>query len=202
MRATLEGGSADAATFRAAMAGVAALDRDAWLDLAFGLGPLPDDGPDLPAGCVPYLPCLVDVLARMIDLAEIGAADLVVDVGSGAGRAAALIRLLTGATVAGIEVQRSLVDAARELAARLRLDRISFINADAAHLPDVARTGTVFLLNCPFSGQRFARLLADLEPVARTRAIRLCCVDLPLPPCAWLTPVGPPAADLAIYRSA
>jgi SAM-dependent methyltransferase len=202
MRALLERGGAGAngASFRAALLDVAPLDRDEWVDVAFGLGPLPDDGADLPRGCVPYLQCRVDSLLRAIHLAPIEASDTLVDIGSGAGRAAALIRLLTGATVAGVEVQRALVDAARELVARLRFDRVSFVAAEVPPLPEPARAGTVFLLNCPFSGDRLVRQLANLEPVARARPIRLCCVDLPLPPCSWLAPVAA-SVDVEIHRS-
>ncbi len=202
MRAWLErgGAGAGAASFRAAMLEVAPLDRDEWVDVAFGLGPLPDDGPDLPRGCVPYLQCRVDSLLRAIHLAPIEASDILVDIGSGAGRAAALIRLLTGATVAGVEVQRALIDAARELVARLQLDRVSFVAAEVPALPEPARAGTIFLLNCPFSGDRLVRLVADLEPVARVQPIRLCCVDLPLPPCPWLAPIAA-SGDVEIHRS-
>ncbi len=200
MRALLERGDAGAASFRAALLDVALLDRDEWVDVAFALGPLPDDGPELPRGCVPYLQCRVDSLLRAIDLTPIDASDLLVDVGSGAGRAAALIRLLTGASVVGVEVQRALVGPARDLVARLRLDRVSFVAAEVPPLPEPARAGSVFLLNCPFSGERLVRLLAELEPVARVRPIRICCVDLPLPPCSWLVPVAA-AGDVEIHRS-
>lgn len=192
--------SAESVALRAALLDVAPLERDAWLDLAFGLGPLPDDGPDLPRGCVPYLACRVESLLRAIDLARIDASNTLVDVGSGAGRAAALIRLLTGASVVGVEVQRALVDASRDLVARLRLDRISFVAAEVPPLPEAARTGSVFLLNCPFGGDRLVRLLAELEPVARAQPIRICCVDLPLPPCPWLVPLAA-SGDVEIHRS-
>ena len=59
----------------------------------------------------------------------------------------------------------------------------------------------MFLLYCPFSGERLAAALATLATLARARTIRVCCVDLPLPPCDWLTPLPPPAPDLTIYRS-
>jgi predicted RNA methylase len=146
------------------------------------------------------LQCRVESLLRAIELAPIEASDTLVGIGSGAGRAAALLRLLTGATIAGVEVQRALLDAARDLVARLRLDRISFVAGEVPPLPEPARIGSVFLLNCPFSGDRLVRLLADLEPVARARPIRLCCVDLPLPPCPWLAPVAA-AGDVEIHRS-
>ena len=49
--------------------------------------------------------------------------------------------------------------------------------------------------------ERLARVLEALEPIARTRELRVCCIDLPLPPCSWLTLDPPLAGDLAIYRS-
>jgi hypothetical protein len=62
-------------------------------------------------------------------------------------------------------------------------------------------TGSVYLLYCPFGGQRLDAVLAALEAIARERAIRVCCVDLPLPACAWLAPVAPATAGVAVYRS-
>ncbi len=166
-----------------------------------GLGAPPEDGPQLPVGCVPYLPCSVDALLRLAEQAPVRAPDLFVDIGAGVGRAAALVHLLTGAPAIGVEVQPALVTAARELAASLRLSDVSFVEGDAAQLTDAWAAGSVFLLYCPFSGDRLARLLANLEPVARTRPIRVCCVDLPLPPCTWLEQMPPASLDLTIYRA-
>ena len=175
--------------------------RDAWVDQVFELGAPPEDGPQLPVGCVPYLPCSVDVLLRLTEHTPVRASDLFIDVGAGVGRAAALVHLLTGAPAVGVEVQPALVAAARALAARLRLSSVSFVEADAGQLTDVWAAGSVFLLYCPFSGDRLAKLLINLEPVARIRPIRLCCVDLPLPPCPWLEQAPPPSLELTIYRS-
>lgn len=201
MRARLEGGAPDAASLRATLGAVAPLDRDAWLDLALGLGPPPDDGPELARDGVPYLPCPVDAVVRAIDDAAIGPADVLVDVGAGVGRAAALVNLLSGARVVGVEVQPALVAAARALAARLRLARVAFIEGDAAELPEPARAGSVFFLYCPFGGERLTRLLGHLEAIARARDVRVCCVDLPLPPRPWLAPTLAAPRDLQIYRS-
>ena len=176
-------------------------ERDAWLDIVFGLGELPDDGPELPRGCVPYLPCPVDALLRMVEQAPVRASDIFVDVGSGVGRAAALVHLLTGASVIGLEIQHHLVLSARDLAARLQISRISCVEGDAATLTGLIATGSVFFFYCPFSGERLAKVLTDLESIARTRTIRVCCVDLPLPPCSWLTLESSASGDLAIYRS-
>jgi len=190
------------AALRAALAYVAPRERDGWVDRALGLGAPPDDGPALPTGGVPYLPSPVDALLRLTEHAPVRASDVFVDVGAGAGRAAALIHLLTGASVVGLEVQPALVTAARELAARLGLPRVSFVEGDAPRLTAALATGSVFFLYCPFSGERLAQLLANLEVVARTREIRVCCLDLPLPSCRWLKAEPPRWLDLTLYRSA
>jgi hypothetical protein len=62
-------------------------------------------------------------------------------------------------------------------------------------------TGSVFFLYCPFSGERLIRVLADLECIARTRMLRIGCVDLPLPARPWLTLDPRPSGDLAIHRT-
>ena len=201
VRSQIERGQRDGSLFRAALLEVPPAVRDAWLDLVLGLGELPDDDPELPRECVPYLPCSVDALLRIVDQAPVQASDVFVDVGSGLGRAAALVHLLTDAAVIGLEIQPRLVRAARDLALRLATSRMSCVEGDAAKLTSCLTTGSVFFLYCPFSGQRLEQVLANLELVARTRTIRICCVDLPLPPCAWLSLTSPPAADLAVYRS-
>ena len=123
------------------------------------------------------------------------------DVGSGVGRAAAFVHLLTGATAIGIEIQPALVRASRDLAARLNGSSFSPIEGDAAQLAGSIAAASVFFLYCPFSGDRLETLLNDIEPIARTRPLRVCSVDLPLPARPWLTLVSPPSGDLAVYRS-
>src|SRR5262245_8402988 len=67
MRASLSAGSAPPTVFRGALSAVPAADRDAWIDLVLGIDGVPDDGPELPRGCTPYLPCSADTLLRMFD---------------------------------------------------------------------------------------------------------------------------------------
>jgi SAM-dependent methyltransferase len=189
------------AVFRAALTSVPFAERDAWLDRVLELDAVPDDGPSLPRGCVPYLPCSVDALLRMVDHAEVQASDVFVDVGSGVGRAAALVHLLTGASAIGLEIQPALVLASRDLAARLNLPRLSSIEGDASRLVGTITTGSIFFLYCPFGGDRLEKVLDDLEPIARTRPIRIGCVDLPLPTRPWLALASPPSGDLAVHRS-
>jgi SAM-dependent methyltransferase len=192
-------GAHDRFGFRAALLAVPVAARDAWLDRVLGLGELPDDG-ELPRGCVPYLPCSVDALIEIVDRAAIGPDDCFVDVGSGVGRATAFVHLLSGAAAVGIEIQPALADAAREVA-RAVSPRISIVHGDAAELAGGVRIGSVFFLYCPFGGERLQRVLTDLEAIARTRPIRVCCVDLPLPACAWLVEESEGSGAVTIYRS-
>ena len=175
--------------------------RDAWLDLVLGLAELPADGPELPRGCVPYLPCPVDALLRVVDHTPVRASDVFVDIGSGLGRATLLVHLLTGAEAIGLEIQTELAVAARDVAARLSLERVPCIRGDAAALTSLVSVGTVFFLYCPFGGEHLEKVLQQLESIARTRMLRVCCVDMPLPARDWLEPYGEMFGDLAIYRS-
>ncbi|HEY7373992.1 MAG TPA: hypothetical protein VIF57_17660 [Polyangia bacterium] len=191
----------DPAAFRAALLAVPAGERDAWVDRVLGLDDLPGDGPALPAGGVPYLPSSVEVLLRVVDEAPVRSDDVFVDVGAGPGRATALVHLLTGAGAIGLEVQPALAAAARGVADRLGLSRVRCIEGDAATVAAFMVVGSVFFLYCPFSGARLEQVLDDLEPIARTRPLRLCCVHLPLPPRPWLTRDPGPGGELEVYRS-
>jgi SAM-dependent methyltransferase len=200
-RSSIRDGRHDPATFRSTLLGVPAGARDAWLDLVLGFDEVHDDGPDLPPGGVPYLPCPVDVLLRVVDEAQVRSSDVFVDVGSGPGRAATLVHLLTGAGAIGLEVQPHLVAAARDIASQLRLTRVPSVEGDAAILTAFMTVGSVFFLNDPFSGVRLAKVLDDLQSLARTRPLRICCVNLPLPPRSWLTLESNSSDDLTIYRT-
>jgi hypothetical protein len=143
----------------------------------------------------------VDALLRMVDEARVGPTDVFVDLGSGVGRATALVHLLTGAATVGVEIQSGLTFASRELTARLPLAGLTTIEGDASKLAAYFPLATVFFLYCPFGGDRLARALAAIEVVARTRPLRVCCVDLPLPARPWLSLDPPLRADLAVYRT-
>ena len=201
VRGQIARGTVTPAMFREALASVPTRQREAWLDEVCEIEGVPDDDPELPRGCVPYLPCSLATLLDVVERADVTASDVFVDIGSGIGRATTLIHLLTGAGCIGIEVQPGLVHEARRLAARLNLPRTTAVEGDAAELTSFMTVGTVFFLYCPFSGDRLSRVLAALQSLARSRPLRVCCVDLPLPPCSWLEPVALPRGDLAIYRT-
>lgn len=200
MHRKLLAGGAPPRVFGAALAALPKGKRDDWVDQLCGLCELPPDEPELPRGCVPYLPSSVDTLLRMIELAKVQSSDVFVDIGSGMGRATALTHLLTGAGAIGVEIQPALVRQSRDLALRLHADRVSVVEGDAAKLTRYLVIGSVFFLYCPFSGERLDQVIDDLEEIARTRLIRVCSVDLPLPHRPWLTPVSS-SRDLAVYQS-
>jgi hypothetical protein len=112
------------------------------------------------------------------------------------------VHLLTGAEVIGLEIQPALVEAARKLAARLNITCLAAIEGDATELIGRMHEGSVFFFYCPFSGERLDRVLAALEVLSRSRPIRLCCVDLPLPALPWLELAAAPgrAASLVAHR--
>lgn len=191
----------DPSAFRAALAAVAPADRDAWLDRFFGLDEIPADDASLPRGCVPYLPSPIEKLIEIAEHADVRASDVFVDIGSGVGRATVLMHLMTGAAAIGLEIQPQLVQASRDLSARVGASGVAVVEGDAALTAGLAMIGSVFFLNCPFSGARLAKVLAELEAIARTKPVRVCCLDLPLPDCPWLALSAQPSAGLAIYRS-
>jgi SAM-dependent methyltransferase len=201
MRAQLLSGDVSPRAFRAALTSVPEAERDAWVDRVLGIDAVADDGPDLPLGCAPYLPCAVDALLRVIDHANVDSSDVVVDVGAGVGRATTLAHLLTGAGVIGVEIQPELVREAHELASRLNVSRAPVVSGDAVELTGFLAIGTVFFLYCPFTGARLDKVLSDLESIARTRPIRIACVDLMLPPRPWLAIAATPSSDVVVYRS-
>jgi hypothetical protein len=201
MRSRLVRGDVSPAVFRASLTSVPSTERDAWVDRVLGIRTVAEDGPDLPRGCAPYLPCAVDSLLRVIERANVESSDVVVDVGAGVGRAMTLVHLLTGSGVIGVEIQPELVREARGLAASLNVSRAPVVTGDAAQLTGFLTIGTVFFLYCPFSGARLEKVLSDLEPIARTRPIRIACVDLMLPPRPWLTVASSLSSDVIVYRS-
>jgi hypothetical protein len=174
-------------SFQAALLRIPPESRDRWVDGLLELGELPEDGPELPRGCVPYLPCSVDNLLGAVRRAGITSSDVFVDIGSGVGRAIAFVHLLTGAEGIGVEIQSGFARAARELAARLRLDGVCTIDGDAATVAGAIAAGSVFFFYCPFGSDRMSKVLDDLEPIAKTRMLRLCFVDMPVPERPWLT---------------
>ncbi|HYQ04047.1 MAG TPA: methyltransferase domain-containing protein [Polyangiaceae bacterium] len=201
LRSDLREGRVTPATFGAALEEIAPSDRDSWLDVLWNIDQIPPDEPELPRGCVPYLPCTAASVLGAVEHAGVSSSDVFVDVGAGLGRAAVLAHLITGANCIGLEIQTPLVRAAQERAHSLKLTRVQFLQGDATDTIRSITTGTVFFLYCPFSGARLERFLDGLEGVARARPIRVCCVDMPPLEVPWLARVPSTSMSVDVYRS-
>jgi len=201
VRASLVAGDLSPGAFRVALGDVPAEHRDAWLDVVWDLGELPDDDPRLPSGCVPYLPCPVDTVLDAVGTVSVTSEDLFVDVGSGVGRTTALVHLLTGAPTIGLEIQSELVETGRARSDTLGLRGMRFIEGDAVDTIQHAGDGSVFFMYCPFGRSRIDRVLEALQVVARRRQIHVCCVGMATLEAPWLAPVAAALPDLSIYRS-
>jgi protein-L-isoaspartate(D-aspartate) O-methyltransferase len=92
-----------------------------YADLAYGDHPLP-----IEAGQTISQPYIV---ALMIQAAEIGPGDTVLEVGAGSGYAAAVISRIAGKVI-GIERQHDLVEVARERLQRLGYGNIEIVEGD------------------------------------------------------------------------
>lgn len=175
-------------------------ERDAWVSRALELGEIPDDIP-LPRGYVPYLPAPVEAILRAVDELPIGSEDVVVDVGSGVGRAAALIQSLSGARVICVELQPQLLAASRALFARLGSERVTHVLGDASEHQAALGGANVFFMYCPFSGAHVERFLSRIRPLAACRELRFACVDLSLPALGWLEELPSEPGALRLFRS-
>ncbi|MBN2717167.1 MAG: hypothetical protein JXX14_15045 [Deltaproteobacteria bacterium] len=190
-----------ATRFRIALESIPARERDGWLDEVLGLDSLAEDGPDLPRGCVPYIPCPVEILLQMIDASALDANDVFVDIGAGPGRATALVHLLTGASAIGIEVQAGHVQDSIEMTRSLGMERVTTVHGDAVAIVRHIPIGTVFFLYCPFSHDRLENVFDELAAMAVTRPIRICCVHVPPIRRDWLRVISAPVPGLTVYES-
>lgn len=99
----------------------------------------------------------------------------VLDVGAGAGRFCVVGALTTGATFVGVEQRRRLVDAARDVAARLGATRAEFVRGDIREV-DWARFGGFYLFN-PFAENYLPRDERIDDEVAHAAARLVADID-------------------------
>lgn len=185
----------------ALLAWIAAIDpsrRDAQMEKLFGLD-APVDASPPGEDLVGYIPSGVAPIVRAIFDAPVTKDDVFVDLGSGLGKVAMLVHLLTGARTHGVEIQPALVARARTSAERLGLDGVSFEEGDArtAHLDD----GTVFFLYAPFTGPALVATLARLREVATKRDIVVCALGIDLRAPGWKPPRASDSFWLSIHDS-
>jgi SAM-dependent methyltransferase len=174
-------------------------ERDAAVEECLGIGGLSADSAPPGEHLIGHHASGVAQIVRTLIEVPVVPADVVVDLGAGLGKFVLLARLLTGATVRGVELQPALVERARQGSARLGID-VDLVEGDArdAHIDD----GTVFFLYAPFTGPVLDAVALRLRGVAQKRAIVVAALGVDLKGAApWLVPRQMDSFWLSIYDS-
>lgn len=129
--------------------------------------------------------------------AKLTSQDVFYDLGSGLGQVPLLVRLLSGATAIGVEIEPAYCRYAQVNADALRLTRVHFINADARSVSYA--DGSAFFLFTPFTGHLLQTVLNQLQQVAQQKPLRLFSYGpgtLALTQQPWLRRLDPPDSHL------
>lgn len=133
--------------------------------------PQPADKPYQPAVGQPgkdvvWVPTPDDLVEKMLDLAEVGAGDVVIDLGSGDGRTV-IAAARRGARARGIEYNPELVRLSERNAANAGVaERASFLEADIFQT-DLAEASVVTMFLLPSLNLRLRPTLLELKPGTR-----------------------------------
>jgi SAM-dependent methyltransferase len=177
-----------------------ASERDAAVERHLGL-PTSEPPPSTAPGehLVGYHASGVDSILEALDAVPVVPGDVFVDLGAGLGKVTLLARLLTGATVRGVELQASLVERARVIAELCGVF-VEYVQGDAREV--TFDDGTVFFLYAPFTGPILDAVVSRLLAVARRRDVVVCTLGLDLDRSApWLVRRRLDSFWLAIYDS-
>jgi SAM-dependent methyltransferase len=183
LREQIRGGSLCGAALRERIEAHGEATRDRWVEALLGI-----DAPVVRAAIddrelIGYQPSGVGAVLALIKDVPIGAADRFADIGSGLGKVTMLVHLLTGASAIGLERDAQLVTCARERAAALALQGVSYVHGDAR---DVALEASVYFMYAPVTGQALERVMARLEAATRGRSVAVCTLGLDLARFGWL----------------
>lgn len=125
---------------------------------------------DLPvwtAGEVPFIPTPIEVVDRMLELAEVKTGDVLYDVGSGDGRIVIRAAKKYGIRAVGIEIDGELVDRARSRAREEGVgERVEFREQDA-FTADISEASVVTLYMLPEFNFKLRPKLQKLQAGAR-----------------------------------
>ena len=160
--------------------------RDHWVEEVLGIAYPPLALSKLPAGSVSYSPSGWAEVQFLLQHADLGANETLVDLGSGLGKVVLLAALLTRAQAVGIELDSTLLKAARLAATELALERARFLEADVAEGP--LPEADVYYMFIPL--QRSLPVLQSLAPIARRRKVTLFAQGLDLTLAPWLRRTG------------
>lgn len=97
--------------------------------------------------------------------------DVFFDIGSGIGQVVVLVNIICDAKAIGIEFEPSYCNYAKEVASKLDLGNVEFINDDARKI-DYSK-GTIFYLYTPFIGKMMQDVLVSLQKVSLNKVIKI-----------------------------
>jgi len=159
------------------LAALPASERDAAVEECLGIrdAAVPSTSPG--EHLIGHHPSGVASIMRALFEVPVGAADTVIDLGSGLGKVLFLVQMLTGAKARGIELQADLVERARRHNARLGLD-VRFTCGDIRS--EALDDGNVFFLYAPCTGPALAAVVARLHAVAQHQAIIVMALGVEL----------------------
>jgi cyclopropane fatty-acyl-phospholipid synthase-like methyltransferase len=120
---------------------------------------------------IPFVPTPMEVVDRMLELAEVKKGDVVYDLGSGDGRIVIRAAKKYGAKAVGIEMDSWLIAEAREKAKQEGVERlVEFRNEDALQT-DVSAATVITLYMLPWFNEKMqTRLQSQLKPGSRVVA--------------------------------
>ena len=179
-------------------------DLDVFVNGLFGMDAEPVETRPLKPGMIGYQATPIRFILDLVERIPLAPDDVFIDLGSGLGRVALLVGLLTPAQVRGIEYDPGHCGYARQCAQHLPAPRVQFVNADA-RVAEVA-DGSVFFMYTPFRGQLMHEVLERLKHEAQRRPLTIATYG----PCTtdvakldWLALSGSEAPDdreLTIFK--
>jgi len=116
----------------------------------------------------PYIPSPDGVVAEMLELADVGPDDYVIDLGSGDGRIVLTAAKVFGASGLGVEIRPDLVELSNDAAREQGLaDRVEFLAQDL-FVTDISPASVLTMYLLPEVVNRLkGKLLAELKPGTR-----------------------------------
>jgi len=120
------------------------------------------------SGEVPFVPTPIDVIDRMLEMAQVKSGDVIYDIGSGDGRIIIQAAKKYGVRGVGIEIDPDLVQKARDDAFREKVDHLVEFRAQDAFTADVSPASVVTLYMLPEFNAKLRPLLEkQLRPGSR-----------------------------------
>lgn len=136
---------------------------------------------------VPWVPTPERLVERMLAMAQVGPADLVVDLGAGDGRMAIAAARKYGARALGVEFNGELVALARRRAAAAGLDarRVRFVRGDVL-ATDFSEATVVMIYMAPIINNQLRPKLLALRPGTRIVSHQFALGDWRPDETSWL----------------